>query len=552
MADEQNPPDPSPHHGLDNAQATQAWMPGGKTTHTMQLGQNANDVRDRDDQAYMPIPFRAKLPKLENVPRLIYRDPPISSLSAYTLNDIRSAVDQHVLGAFAASGQLADKMTGDDRIAATLGSRVNGLLGLPFSVSPRRRAKDEDDAKEISRVVKKHWHRMAPKSEIAQMLSWGAMMGFAVGELIWNYTGGRWMPVIRSWHPQLIYYRYDLRQYIAITMSGPIPITPGDGKWILYTPRGEYRGWMHGAVRTTSIPWAYRQVFLANWARHSQKHGKPWILADVPSAWDEADKRRMLAALDNVGDETTLAIPQADPTNKFDVRLLEAQTPCSRGFRKGVYRMDTLISCAILGQNLTTEVQGGSYAAATVHGQIRQDFLESDAATLSECLRQQLLRPFCSFNFENGERLIPHLKWDVTPPDDKKMKADTLSSVSTAVKTLAEAGVPLSLKALADDFGIPIDEEKASVQPEEESIAPDTSAATEEIKKDSIDLTPSDLGAIITVDEARKSHGLPPFPNGEGQKTIAEFKAKHSHMLQAAAAAVETPPPPKEEEVPEG
>ena len=468
------PPDPHPTRDLSNAQAVQAWMPGGVSAMgevTVQTNErNAKDVADRDTSGYLPVPFRAKLPKLRDVPRKIYRDPPISSLSSYTLDDVRAAVDQHVVGGFTGSGQLADKMTGDDRVASVLGSRVHGLLGLPFAISPRR---EGDAADEIATRTRRFWPRMAPKAELAQLLTWGVMMGFAAAEVIWTHARGWWVPTLRSWHPQLVYYRYDLRQYIAITMEGPVPIVPGDGKWVLFTPRGDYRGWMHGAVRTTSTPWAYRQVFLYHWARHAQKHGKPWVVADVPAAWSDQDKARMVAALADPGDEMTLTVPQVDPNNKFDVRLLEARYPAAAVFERGVYRMDTLISCAILGQNLTTEVQGGSYAAATVHGQIRQDFLESDAATLSECLRQQLLRPFCAYNFPDGMRAIPKLRWDATPPSDKKLTSTTIMDAGNACKAFAEAGFPVSVHGLARELGIPIiDGAKDKLEPPPKTIDP--------------------------------------------------------------------------------
>ena len=41
--------------------------------------------------------------------------------------------------------------------------------------------------------------------------------------------------------------------------------------------------------------------------------------------------------------------------------------------------MNLEIAMAILGNNLTTEVQGGSQAAATVHMSVRDDIVESDA-----------------------------------------------------------------------------------------------------------------------------------------------------------------------------
>lgn len=56
-------------------------------------------------------------------------------------------------------------------------------------------------------------------------------------------------------------------------------------------------------------------------------------------------------------------------------------------------------------------------------------------------------------------------------------------------------------------------------------------------ESDALNLTSTDLGTIVTVNEARKSVGLDALPGGDGNLTIAEFKAKHSEVVAQAAAA---------------
>jgi phage gp29-like protein len=53
------------------------------------------------------------------------------------------------------------------------------------------------------------------------------------------------------------------------------------------------------------------------------------------------------------------------------------------------------MSKAVLGQTLTTDTSGstGTYAAASVHAQVRRDLVEADAQALAVTLREQLLRP---------------------------------------------------------------------------------------------------------------------------------------------------------------
>jgi len=448
------------------------------------------------DATYMPVPFVAGLPQLEDVPsKVIYRDPPITTLDDFSVEDIRGALRGHVIGQFLSSARLADTLTGDDRIASVLNARVKGMLGLPFICKPRAKNRGDEEAKTVSKQIARLWDRMCPRSQVAEFLQWGIQMGFALAEIIWKHRGGMWVPTIRTWHPQLVYYRYDERAFYVITMDGPVRVTPGDGKWILYAPHGEYRGWMHAIVRTCSAPWRYRTYALRDWARHAEKHGFPWVLARVPLNSQEKDKQAFYAALQNLGSEPTLMTPRVDENNAFDIDLKEAAHPAADVFEKLVQRCDVLISCAILGQNLTTEVQGGSYAAATVHGQVRQDFLEADARTLAQTLKLQLLRPFCIYNYEKGQKLVPDVAWDTTPPDDKKLTSETVRNFAQCIQQLSQAGFPLDVSAFAKQFGIPIDTDAQEQQGQ--------------LFKYHLDF------GVATKNEIRARLGLPPMEDGD-------------------------------------
>jgi hypothetical protein len=52
-----------------------------------------------------------------------------------------------------------------------------------------------------------------------------------------------------------------------------------------------------------------------------------------------------------------------------------------------------------------------------------------------------------------------------------------------------------------------------------------------------LELTPSDLAIVVTVNQALQSVGLPPRDDADGNLTVAEFKAKHAGTVAEAAAA---------------
>ena len=52
-----------------------------------------------------------------------------------------------------------------------------------------------------------------------------------------------------------------------------------------------------------------------------------------------------------------------------------------------------------------------------------------------------------------------------------------------------------------------------------------------------INLTPTDIAGIVTVNEARASQGLPPMETADGLLTVAEYQAKNAAVTAAAAQA---------------
>src|SRR5690606_30981865 len=60
---------------------------------------------------------------------------------------------------------------------------------------------------------------------------------------------------------------------------------------------------------------------------------------------------------------------------------------------------ETTESIAVLGQNLTTKVEGGSFAAAEAHRYVAGDIHLADATELGETITQQLIAPLVRYNW---------------------------------------------------------------------------------------------------------------------------------------------------------
>src|ERR1700737_255412 len=386
-------------------------------------------------------------------------DIPIQTFAVWdSVQLVQAALTDLEQGVFLNASILCDAMGRDSRITATMYARVNGLLSLPLDFTP---GIDNAKGKQVVEDLRVAWPKIFPGGTLAQLLRWGRLCGAAPGQLTWanvdSPSSKQWLPTLKVWHPQFITWRWDWRDFQVVTMSDGIQrLQTGLGNWTLYTPNGRYPAWQTGLVRGLAIPFLIRWWALRDWARWSEKHGLPIFGAIVPKGADEAIKERFFNSLSAIGTENTVKLEQdsARPGGSFDVKLLEPQANSWAGFKGLVNQQDADIAITVLGQNLTTEVNQGSRAAAEVHDQVRSDFKKADADSLAQHIRDEILRPWAAFNYGDPE-LAPTPKWTVDQPQDSKKIADTALSVSTALSNFKNAGSPVDDRALLDELGIP-------------------------------------------------------------------------------------------------
>jgi len=385
--------------------------------------------------------------------RVVYRDVPVVTVpDGWCIDEIQFVKALHMQGQFGGSSLLCDTLLGDDRVQATLGSRTGGLFGQPAQF----KAADADKGGKCLAAWTDNWERIAPQSVMSEIIRWAVMMGFCLIEVNWDTSGKCWIPILKPWHAQYIWYRWDTRNYAASTQDGVIDIDPGNGKWVLYAPHGPYRGWIHGAIRPVADKWFIKQLAWRDWARFNERHGLPIIKAKLPAAGDPAQKDRFQQSLATMGQEAVVGLPQNVDGTGYDIELVEARDRGYETFGTTIDKCDAAIVLPIMWQNLTTEVTEGSFAAARVHGGVRQNAIEFDNSTLCRDLQAQLARPFALFNFDDAD-LAPKSWWGVEPVEDTRTRTQNLTGLASACRELRQAGFEVTdLEALAEGYGVKI------------------------------------------------------------------------------------------------
>lgn len=463
-----------PGHPLNSPLATVRQNPDKKI-----LDAFGNVIVPTDDPAWQPPSDPLQKNDSRVKAGLINREIPITVVqTGWSIAEVRGAIEALVIGLFDAPAQLVDSITGDSRVQSAMQSRTGGLLGKEIRHKLPAKYADSDLAKECLDAWESHWPNMATEAILADMQLWGSTLGFWTGQQLWDTTGDYWLPYLSTWHARYTYYHWIFRRYIAITLDGQVPISPGDGHWVMHAPFGQYRGWMRGNLRPISPWWLARNYALRDWARHSERHGMPIGKAITPfgAAPDMIQNYRNQLA--NLGQESIIQLPQSpDPQiGSYDLEWLETNGQSWDGFQGLINQCNAEITLSILGQNLTSEVKEGSFAAARVHADVRQAILEFDARALSQTIYTQMARPFAAINFGNAD-LAPRSCWDITPYEDNKAAADTAYAIGNTINMLRTAGWKLKkIEAFFRKFGIVISnemfEESEPVAIESKKVAP--------------------------------------------------------------------------------
>jgi phage gp29-like protein len=439
------------------------------------------------------------------------------NIPSWTVPEVRSALDVHELGTFFSSAQLMDAMGRDDRIDACLGTRVRALAGksgVGFTVAPADNVKDPKLAQEIADKVQKYWYYSCPENVMSHLLRDAVMLGVAFARIHWDLVDGIRVPRLEPWHAHTVYWDWSIQKYRAVAREGMFIIEPGSAEWFVYEPGG-YRSWMSGAVRGLGLPFVIRQYTYRDWYRYCEKHGMPILAIKEPvGAMWERHKAGFWGKVQRLGAESTLRLPFSEKDGDgFGVEFVEPKDKSWATFQAMIGELNTNIAIRLLGQNLSTEVKGGSFAAAMAQELVRMDYLDADAQTLSTALREQVWKPFVRFNCQGvAPAYAPVPTWDTRPPEDKAAKATVFKTYADALKVFIDPDVrraaPVDFALMSAGMGVDLLDEVAIKKEQEASSKSDVVVQR--------DVPQQDMQyGILTKNEIRRiKYGMGPMADG--------------------------------------
>lgn len=377
---------------------------------------------------------------------------PVVTQTRWYLADLERAELNADAGLIEDAARLMTAARKDGVLSGVLSTRTAGLVRLPKKF---RGDAEVIEALEVGHdYVRSVFDEMLPPSELALMAADGELLGIAVGELV--PVEGRDYPVLVRLPPEWLMYRWVENRWYYRSIAGLIPITPGDGRWVLHVPGGRMTPWQHGlwrAIGRAFIRKEHAALHKDNW---EAKLANPARVAVAPSGAAEEQAEAWFRQVLAWGINTVFGMRPG-----YDVKLIESNGRGFESFNKTIADQNTEMIIAVAGQTVTTD-GGAGFQNSDIHKTIRADLIEATGDALAYTINTQALPVFIAIRFgaDAVESKATVMEWDVTPPKDRNSEATSMVTAANGITLMTAAlqpyGAQLDIAAITTQYGIPL------------------------------------------------------------------------------------------------
>lgn len=343
----------------------------------------------------------------------------------------------------------------DPHLFSQLQTRKNAVTGLDFEIAP---FSDDPQDKEIADFVEEQLNGIESFEDVETDLLDAIGKGFAVSEIMWGYDEGRVIVNdIRSRHQKRFFWDALDDSFRVRTQKAPAGVLLPSNKFIVhrYKARSGHPS-RAGVLRVLAWMYLFKNYDIKDWVAFCEVYGMPLRLGKYQPGASESDKVALMQALIQIGADAAGIIP--DGTT---IDFINAEKTSSTDLYERLARYcDEQISKAVLGQTLTSDSGGGSFAQSKTHNEVRHDLTVADCKALAATLRRDLIRPLCIFNFGEDKR-IPKIRFDCEESEDLTQLAGILDTL------VGKVGLKVPTRYVYKKFSIPEPEadEEVAVPP---------------------------------------------------------------------------------------
>lgn len=339
----------------------------------------------------------------------------------------------------------------DTHLFSQLQTRKLAVTGLDWEVQPF--SEDEKD-KQIADFVSEQLKSIENLDDNFIDLLDAIGKGIGVLEIEWGVdeAGFNVIENMEYVHPKKLTWDSVTDEMKICTKEYPSGISFPKNKFVVHRYKAKSgHASRAGILRVVAWMYLFKNYDIKDWVAFCEVFGMPLRLGKYNAAASEDDQRALMEAIYSLGTDAAGIIPDSTV-----IEFIEADKATSADIYERLSRYcDEQMSKAILGQTLSSDSGGGSYAQGKVHNEVRHDLTVADAKALATTIRRDIIGALVEYNF-GTEADLPFFTFDCQEAEDQKEAVEIL-------KTLTDMGLPIPESHLYKKFNIPKPEDGEKV-----------------------------------------------------------------------------------------
>lgn len=390
------------------------------------------------------VPIRAHIAAREVYDK--YSEYPSEGLTPRRLASIFKLADA---GDVKAQMELFEEIEEKDaHVFSQLQTRKLAVTGLDWEIQPF--SSDEKD-KIIADWIAEQLNAMENLNDIMMDMLDAIGKGISVMEIEWGVDSDYHNVIedIRQVHAKKLVWDAVTDEMKICTQEFPQGLSIPENKFVIhrYKAKSGHES-RSGILRIVSWMYLFKNYSIKDWVAFAEVYGMPLRLGKYDASASQEDRQALMDAIISLGSDAAGIVPTSTM-----IEFIEAGKNSSTDvYNTLASYCDAQNSKAILGQTLSSDSGGGSYAQGKVHNEVRHDLTKADAAALESTIRQQIIAPLVYYNF-GADADVPLFQFDCQDPED------LLQTAEIYVKLGTELGLPIATDHLYKKFNIPKPEE---------------------------------------------------------------------------------------------
>lgn len=375
----------------------------------------------------------------------------------------------------------------DPHLFSQMQTRKLAVTGLDWEIQP---FSDSELDKKAADFVDRQLKSIDNLDDIFIDLLDAIGKGISIMEIEWGLdaSGANVIEDITYVHPKKLFWDSQTDEMKICTMEYPGGVSLPENKFVVHRYKAKSgHPSRSGVFRTVAWMYLFKNYDIKDWVAFCEVFGMPLRLGKYSAAASENDKSELMKAIYSLGTDAAGIVPDSTV-----IEFIESnKTSSVEIYEKLARYCDEQTSKAVLGQTLTSDSGGGSYAQSKTHNEVRHDLTEADAKALAVTIRRDIIRPLVEYNFGYGIP-VPFIDFDCEQAEDQK---ETVEIYKTLV---CDMGLKVPESHIYQKFNIPKPEDGEAVltpaamqrapdqEPEElltHSLKNDTGGAQEEIDR---------------------------------------------------------------------